>query len=559
MDKLQTLNPVLTRWYAIPLLLSVIFSLFYGLNYGISNHNTYLLHGLRLHNPEILKYDWLASNTTTYHPVFSYLVSLMYSIDSSGWIFAVANILFISAGGIALHQTLKIFTEENISIYVFAIILGVWAITKTESVSASYLYVGIFQASTIAAVFFLYAILCNLRKKYAISSIFLAIGGLFHANYLILCFPLFFFPHLFMGRNELLTRLFKQFTLPTIALLLLLPLILSTASDPNASEARNLFQYFVAPIHYIPLTFLEEFIPFALWQVLALSMSWEIIFKTSNNTNKNFYYLFITLITLLWLATLLTTIIFIPAISQLYFWRLAPISDLISQIIIFTAIANSIILNQKLFTTNFSFVIGVISSIILVSYYVFETKIAFIMFLVVIIFANQTSRYYFSKYISKNTLTVLSIVIFLLGSLLPLKDGGNRSSLIKGFPDSEHTLYQWAKTNTNKDSVFLTSPALYNFRLHAQRAVIVDKKSTPILGSEMLEWYHRIEVVSGIRKVKTLKDAINGYSKMNLEHLDSIRNEYSFTHIIVNKDKELGQLPIAFENQKYKVLLNKLK
>lgn len=541
-------------WYGVPLILACVFSLFYGFNYGISNHNTYLLHGLRLFNPEILQYDWLASETTTYHPVFSYLVYFFYSIDASGWIFAIANVLVISAGGISLFLIIKKISGRQSSLLIYMMVLGVLSITKSESVSASYMYAGIFQASTVGAVGYLFAILSLLNNRFVLSGFYLAVGGLFHANFLILCFPLFFFVHVFSGNFFLLPRLFKQFFLPLISFVILLPLVLGATSDSLASEGRYIFQTFVAPIHYVPSTYLKEFIPFAAWQTAALSLGWG-LFRYSELTK--ILMLFIVSIGLLvWTATIFTTVIFIPTVSQLYFWRLAPFSDVLCQIVVFYIFIKYLLSNEKfnIKITLIQKILATSSIVLLIVYYTYETKAVILMGLMIVIslaIKRSTSK---GKEFTKSLPVIISTIFFILAAIIPIRNVVDNSSLISGFDEPEQSLYDWARLETEPESIFLISPQLYNFRLHSQRAVFVDKKSTPILGAEIVEWYKRMELVSGVDNVKTINDAIDGYNIIDMERIIKINSLYDINYVVTDKKNTRDiKLDVVFVNSKYVV------
>ncbi len=53
----------------------LLFSLHFGLSYGVGNQNTYLIQGLQWYDSSLLVNDWFASQTTHYHHYFSYLFS----------------------------------------------------------------------------------------------------------------------------------------------------------------------------------------------------------------------------------------------------------------------------------------------------------------------------------------------------------------------------------------------------------------------------------------------------------------------------------------------------
>ena len=77
-------------------------------------------------------------------------------------------------------------------------------------------------------------------------------------------------------------------------------------------------------------------------------------------------------------------------------------------------------------------------------------------------------------------------------------------NLITGLPDNELTLYRWIDENISKDALFIIPPRFQNFRLNAKRSVVVDWKSTPVVASELVDWYHRVEDITNHKNIKRL-------------------------------------------------------
>jgi len=110
---------------------AVVFALSFGLSYGVGNHNTYLLGGLRLAHPDLLANDWLASQTTNYHKFFSYPAALLFRLDSSGWAFAVANVVMIVAGALIIFLLVDTLVGKRARLPVFFLVLSMNLVTRT--------------------------------------------------------------------------------------------------------------------------------------------------------------------------------------------------------------------------------------------------------------------------------------------------------------------------------------------------------------------------------------------------------------------------------------------
>ena len=114
--------------------------------------------------------------------------------------------------------------------------------------------------------------------------------------------------------------------------------------------------------------------------------------------------------------------------------------------------------------------------------------------------------------------------------------------------------YAWIKEFTPQESVFVINPALEDFRLKAQRAVVVDFKIFPFKETLMVEWYNRIGDVTnhaefafrGNRKAELTA----GFNTLTTEDAIVLSDKYSAEYILTKKPQSL-KLPVAFENSQY--------
>ena len=138
--------------------------------------------------------------------------------------------------------------------------------------------------------------------------------------------------------------------------------------------------------------------------------------------------------------------------------------------------------------------------------------------------------------------------------------GFRESNLV--FPDvhpqrAELELYDWAKRETSLDSIFLTPVNMRDFRLWAERGVIVDWKSMPLHPDGVLEWYRRHAVISGKKEWKSLQELKQGYKEIDSQHLEMIQSKYPFSYFVDTidgaKSDEFSGYSMVFENGKYRV------
>lgn len=108
---------------------------------------------------------------------------------------------------------------------------------------------------------------------------------------------------------------------------------------------------------------------------------------------------------------------------------------------------------------------------------------------------------------------------------------------------------RYVRTDTAPDSVFLIPPYAEDFRLRAERAVVVDFKSFSFLASAVEEWRERIGAVSG---GFPLPDGLTtGWLSLSTERLEAVACRYDATHIVLERGRGFRGEPmyagVAFE------------
>jgi hypothetical protein len=331
------------------------------------------------------------------------------------------------------------------------------------------------------------------------------------------------------------------------------------SSGEGSAAARTIFQQIRAPHHYIPETYLMDFWAWSGWMLAGLGATLTIEVRT------------VRLPTLALLgsiaasvigATVLTTLVFVPTVSQLYVWRLAPFGVIISQV----AVA--------------SFAVRVTGGTLSLLGRQNPVPRALIALGSVLVLRGYTHNYQILSYpimtiLSMSVLTVglavlirykpsavgISVLIFavtvvgFLFSYLPSRINAaySRSTLLSPqVLGEEGTLYQWAQRSPINSS-FLIPPELEEFRLFGARAIVVDWKATPFKPSELIAWHKRVEEVAG-RKVGNKDDAVEGYRNQSLSQLSETARRFGANYIIIDRKRhiaEIGGEPPLFVSDRY--------
>lgn len=117
-----------------------------------------------------------------------------------------------------------------------------------------------------------------------------------------------------------------------------------------------------------------------------------------------------------------------------------------------------------------------------------------------------------------------------------------------GFPDQKAMLdiCEWAKHNTSPSDVFITPPGAWaSFRIYAQRSLFVTFKDGAVAmfsGRLAEEWFKRFGEMERIYQSENI-DEILDFAKSNGIH-----------YMIQEKEKPKIDLPVVYQNQKYRVL-----
>jgi hypothetical protein len=82
-----------------------------------------------------------------------------------------------------------------------------------------------------------------------------------------------------------------------------------------------------------------------------------------------------------------------------------------------------------------------------------------------------------------------AMAMILVGAAIATHSLAARTALPTGYAQA---LIAWVHTETAADAVFIVPPELEWFRLNVGRPVLVDWKSHPYRGDEVIEWHRRI-------------------------------------------------------------------
>ena len=537
--------------------LATIAATHFGLGYASGNQNTYLIEGFSKIDPGLLTNDWFTHQSKHHHANFCNIILFIHYLGLPMGVTLVSlEVLLRIIALVSIYKIIELLSQKY-ALAIFALLLAFFVLEETVSVCESYIFGEVLQPSSFGSTFTIVGLLYFLRSSYFASGLAMAFAGYMHTNFLLLGFVYLGLAHIFLGPKQFIKRTLLQFTPMLVVFSMTLPYLLQFMSSENSKLARDIIIFIRAPHHYFPQKDLVDFIAFLGWSILG---GWSLITTyRENSLPKRFTAVYLSILIVIFLATLLTTVVFIPTISQLFFWRMAPFCVMFSQILFFN------ILVQRVYNSkNISFkqcAVELVFALVLVyltkkyRYWLAMLPLAGALFFLLrpSFVKISTSKLFPQKH--KLAFLSLAATMFLL-VVVSYKSNVfyQKSTFINDFPPKRETeLYKWCST-TEETSIFLIPPDLENFRLHAKRAIVVDWKSLSVHPDDVVEWYSRIQDICGVKNVASLIAANEGYSQLTLPQLNNLVQKYNIDYIVFYREHNKHALPIVFENETFCVV-----
>jgi hypothetical protein len=552
------------------LAVSVAFGLSYGLSYGVDNQTAYMLGSLRLLDKTVLNNDWYAAHTANYHPAFAYVGWFLLLFSRAGWAVGVALVGVASIGAMSVYWLATKLLPRRAALATFLLTLGAMFMTTTHEVATSYAFDHILQPSTLGSLFLLLSLPWFVEGKYLPSGILLGLAGLFHANFLVLGCAVFGLAHLLIGKEDLIKRGLRHLGPSVVVGLLLLPLILRSTVSGDPVRAQKILFEIRSPHHYQPKGFVGDFFPFAAWQMMGLGAGAWLL--RQGDKGKRLGALIVGLLVVIWTGTIFSTVFIIPRVIQLFVWRFAPFVDILMQLLVAATVVRAFTepndppdvsrgeLAAALGGGAALTVIGELKSPQGAGVWFGEILAygAIGAALVAIALRRKDKKLFGERgAVAAQWVAIIAALGVCLGFGLPrVQSWKSRSTLTSGLPGAETELYTWLKGNTPKDAIFIAPPNLERFRVGAERAIIADWKGSTYVPGELIEWYTRLEDLSGRPNFRSFGDLTSGYDGMDLPRLELLRDKYKASFAVVERSraKNFPAYKVLFTNVRYAVL-----
>jgi hypothetical protein len=527
----------------------------YGYAFAVGNQTTYFLHALQHAHPELFRHDWLVSSTNEYHSVFGFFAGLLFEIDDSGaTVFAITHVvlmvmllcgMFLLVRGVTMRATLSIFW----------LVTGWLLVNGEHSIAGSYLWSGYLQPSLIGAVGWMIGLAMHVRGRPLAAGIALAIGGLFHVNFLLLGIGAFGLAELIADGDHRLKRLALLLAPQLVALAILAPEILAHSKSSDPAQALWVLVQFHAPLHYKPSWIARTLPSLVRWLALAVAVAPIACTFGERPAVRRLVWWTVVTATICTAGTLIIMIPGLLPLTRLYIWRLAPFTIVAAQLVIAIAIAAVVADHRSWHAIP---IWRRVAAIALCAWIAASTPfmtaadadwILWIAIGAVVISFAVPQRW-------RTLLFSLAAIGSLAVPLWYRRDVILHPSVqIDSEGPETDGLYEWARTTTPTDAVFLVPPDLMRFRLVARRAIYVDFKSPPLEPDGLIEWHHRLRQITGEGPTDKLPAHRTAWIQATGDELLRRAKELGLDFLVLDRSSVHDRIAIQpiFQNQAYAV------
>lgn len=565
-------------YWVVALVAAVALALSFGLHYGMSNQQTYLIHALVRFDPTLFPNDWYAREAADIHSMWSRVAALLLSIHDGPEHLVAIELVLTVVGCLAIAWLVRAALPDPRE--ALPVLLGWYAlafVSRTIDVMGSFLFAGYLQPSSFGEAGILIAAACLAHRRHVTFGVALALGGLLHLNFLALGLASLGlaqlaltprWPALGFGAwlRELLPRLARAFALPLLVFLWALPQFL-VAAKTGSAEATRIVVEIRAPHHFQPTW--EALAPFLAWQgagwLALLARRWSRVRDQAADA------IWDTLLPLhagvggfVVVCAAVATALHVDLVLQLFPFRFAPLASVIAAVAVLGCGVTAALRGA---TWPAWCGLG-LAGAVLASWGVAPEQRVWVFALGALVAVAAALRVLLARRRPPQPAQQRVPVPALEGALVtaglaacltiaaawtPL---GAFAPRIHALPQRQRALVHWVRTTTELDDVFLVPPSLGTFRMFARRSVVVDWKSAGAYGTDILEWYRRINRVAGHR-VRKRTHADKGYARMDRARAEELRREFGVRYLVLQKPRAPGAPvdigAVAFENGAYVV------
>ena len=579
---------------ALHVIVNLIVACSFGFSYKIFSQQSYLLGGLRRLDPSYLSRDWLFEQTTLYHPNFEWVVWILGKIfgggDGLGWALVALQVVVIALTAGAFSRLCYGLSGRSWRRALLPqLVVALWIVAQLHWGPAfSYVTGYGMQPSTLSSLGFCWAMAMFALGRRGWAGFALAFSGLFHVNYLVLgllVFGLAQLAEMARRREPLIAEGFKLLAPGAIVLLTFLPMLLDVSSQDE--HGLWISHHIRAPWHYEFSYYVDTIWAYFAWSGLGL-VSFTLMRSYARRALERTERESWTRLMILWVMLQICVLIYCvlvreevsSKVTQLFVWRLAPYASMVSAMALcfalrplaedLSALYDRLRGGASAWTegrTSRDVVDAVSTSLFIPAACVWmamrlivPVPVGFDIKLGLTIWGLMLGLLFVVHLFGRARRHVR---LFIVTSLIAIAALSTRSceqfSNAPSFEVEEtdrRELYAWIRANTARDALFMIPPLMSDFRVYAERSLIVDWKTPPMIPNETILWYERIEEVSGTTNPLDREEVERGYRDLDAARLRKLALKYGFDHAVVHAESlpRLSGFTVRYKNHSWAVI-----
>ncbi len=585
-----------------------------GYQFGGSNHNVYLINALHhASGGQLLARDWFTTQTLQYHAIFGLLTRQLFRWGLVEPAFLIGQLICIFLMHLGwfrivrrLGGTRMTYLLSVLMFYVLAggVGLGMYEFMQDQA----------FLPSNIANVALLWGLYFWISRKPGLAGLWLGIAGLFHLNHALVAIGLWGALNAWRMwdtwrtthhrgwaalRETLHSQNTRGFVIGTILvlgisignILIALMAVWSQTKTLPMDEFVDLYVRLRHPHHYDPSTW-----PAVIWVTFVLPIPLAIAVwrrwvnrppapTTDGDASTQYAWqqasrIFVLISCLLLVALVGAGMFYVSeTLVKLSLFRFSIYVKLLSCIGAAYLLYNAGVWNRRVVRWMLIGLPIVLGLVVLLLFVTSQTGYVFIDWLAAFVWRHRGTA----------GLTIILCAVLAIYELIYAKPWRRwRHDLLHGtgivamavviylawgrwlgvqvLPDDDDAylrVCRWVQRNTPVDAIFVVPAHEQSFRLHAQRAIVVNFKGVPQLNGEIPEWRDRLQAVLDLPDLAVLRrrtfdealDAIQArYNALSGEHLAKVAHQYDADYVLTQRPlADVASLqpvyPVGLDNQ----------
>ena len=536
-------SPIVVAWFV------VLFVLAIGVANGGSYHSVYLFQGLAKADPNYLRGDWFTWDTVPAHEAFGFLVALISRLGrlEAGLTFvAVAQSAILA---IAVYYGIRAVYDRPILPWALTLLL--LSAVGTRGIGLTRLINPHMQASAIGGVCLVTGLVLLAWDRKFLAGLALGLGGLIHAHFAVLTIAVLL--PLTLAEPPPRKRFLVPVCLPFLALSgynLIKAALYAVTPGSEQSTAIALARF---PHHLVPSSWSPEIHGVFLAVILIGIGGWLI---RRPKPNRRLAWAVMAISSIVLVSVIVGYLLVFKAINLAFPWRLSTI-----MVLVCIALGSAALCSPEPYRPRNSILMS--GAVVVMALLVGASRIlpgrvvaAMITALFVPASIGVASRWQHAGTPAGLVTRWIPLVVISLGFIPSVVHGLELSHL--GFRTDDparNDLYAWIRTAAPEGEVFGVPPSWKDFRLLAERPILVDHIATPLNSRpDLLAWFDRLNDLTGVRPANNVEELDAAFFKMNCQRAGTLRSRYGLRFVIQEASRDFGCGTVVYSDDWYVVI-----